>query len=614
MSTVLDIAAPHDFPDSPGTYLMKDGRGRIIYVGKAKNLRKRVGSYFRPIQQLEPKTQRLMAQVKGVDYLCTGSEKEALLLENSLIKKHRPRYNIILRDDKSYILFKLDKSSDFPGLCLTRKVIRDGSVYYGPFPSAQAARETLRVVNRIFALRKCRPATFANRTRPCLQHQMRRCPAPCVLPVSKEEYAKRVEKLELFLSGKSKELVRRLKQEMETAAQELRFEEAAEIRDQIKAVNRTVEQQHVVQPQGGTFDLLGYVETEQGFALGLLFIRQGKVLGSRSFFWEQKPDYEELMRSFLLQFYSRDRIIPGRLVLPRKLVDETVAEILSERRGLRTKVVVARTRSEKKLLSMAQNNAQQGVAKNSDIPTPDRLARVLSLQAPPRRIEAIDASHLSGQGTMVGQVVFEEGRPFRDAYRIYHFPELEGSFDDYAALAAWVSRRIASGPPWPDLVLIDGGKGQLAAVQRELVRHRSQKSEGESAEKVNEERAIDLSWDLAAIAKSGKGGDGGQDRIYRPNRKNPLPLKPGQEELLFFQNIRDHTHRFVLSRQKNIRSKKTVQGSFEELPGVGPKTAELLRSCFGSPEKLYQASPEDLKKVPGIGPRKAEQIHQGLKS
>ncbi|MCF8104517.1 MAG: excinuclease ABC subunit UvrC [Desulfohalobiaceae bacterium] len=615
MPFVKHIVAPRDFPDCPGTYLMKDGRGRIIYVGKAKNLRKRVGSYFRPLQQLEPKTQCLMAQVKKVDYLCTGSEKEALLLENSLIKKHRPRYNIILRDDKSYILFKLDKSSDFPRLCLTRKVTRDGSVYYGPFPSAQAARETLRVANRIFALRKCRETAFKNRTRPCLQHQMRRCPAPCVLPVSKEEYSKQVEKLELFLSGRSKELILRLKQEMQAAAQELRFEKAAEFRDQIRAVNRTVEQQHVVQPQGGTFDLLGYVETEQGFALGLLFIRQGKVLGSRSFFWGQKPDYEELIRSFLLQFYSKERIIPGRLVLPVKLVDETVAEILSERSGRRTRVVAARTRTEKKLIAMAENNAWQVIAKSSDVPTPDRLAEVLGLQVPPRRIEAVDVSHLSGQGTMVGQVVFEEGRPFREAYRIYRFPELEGSFDDYAALAAWVPRRIASGPPWPDLVLIDGGKGQLAAVQKALQRHSLPEAERPAGEAVAGERFTGgLSWDLAAIAKAGRSRDqGGEDRIYRPNRKNPLPLKPGGDELLFFQNIRDHSHRFVLSRQKNIRKKKTVQGSFEELPGVGPKTAELLRSCFESPEKLYQASPEDLKKVPGIGPRKAEQIHEALK-
>lgn len=602
-----------DFPDAPGVYLMKDDRGRIVYVGKAKNLKKRVGSYFRPEEQLERKTQRLMAQVKSVDYLCTSSEKEALLLENSLIKKHRPRYNIILRDDKSYILFKLDKQADFPRLSLTRKVIRDGSRYYGPFPSALAARETLRVVNRLFALRKCKPSTFKNRTRPCLQHQMGRCLAPCVLPVSIDTYSRLVEKLELFLLGRSQELNQRLTLEMEAAALELDFEKAAALRDQIRAVNRTVEQQHVVLPQGGSFDLLGCVDMEQGFALGLLSIRQGKLLDNRTFSWEQKPEYEELIRNFLLQFYTREKLIPDRIVLPWKLEDKTVAEVLSERSGSQVKVVAARTHPEKKLLALAETNARQGVRQDSDVPSPSRMAKALGLQAPALRIEAIDVSHLSGQGTMVGQVVFEQGRPLKEAYRIYHFPDLEGSFDDYGALSAWVPRRIASGPPWPDLVLIDGGKGQLSAVQKQLEEMLTAKPGTGGQETATGEQDRDwLQWDLAAIAKAKAGRDRGVDRVFRPGRKNPLPLWSGGKELLFLQHIRDHAHRFVLSRQKKSRGKKSLQGSLEELPGVGPQTAKLLRIRFGSAEGVFQASRQELQAVPGIGAKRAEQIKKRI--
>ena len=601
-----------DFPHSPGVYLMKDERGRIIYVGKAKDLRKRVGSYFRSPGQLEPKTQQLMAKVRRMDYLCTESEKEALLLENSLIKKHRPRYNLVLRDDKSYILFKLEKTAAFPRLSLTRKVLRDGSSYYGPFTSAQSARETLRVVNRIFPLRKCKAIQFTNRIRPCLQHQMGRCLAPCVKPVSRDRYRQLVAKLELFLSGNSRELMERLQQEMEEASSELHFERAAEIRDQLRAVRRTVEQQSVVLPEGGSFDLLEAVTTDQGCALGLLFIRQGKVLDGKSFVWEQKPGYEELMRGVLLQFYTADRLIPERIVLSRKLADPTVATILSERRGRKVRLVTARSRAEKHLIAMARTNALQKMKEQGDPQTPVTLARSLGLPEPPLRIETVDVSHLSGQGTMVGQVVFEQGQPVQQAWRLYTFPELEGRGDDYAALAAWVVRRAASGPPWPDLVLIDGGRGQLAAVRKALAECAARRGEDGQDPEGAGGGGSPLHWELAAIAKDKLGQGLIEDRIYRPDRKNPLPLKAGRPELLLLQNMRDQAHRFVLSRQQRSRKKTTRQGGLEELPGVGPRTAVLLRRRFGSLQSLRRATRQELMAIPGIGPKKADQIFEEL--
>jgi excinuclease ABC subunit C len=602
-----------DFPDGPGVYLMKDARGRILYVGKAKNLGRRVRSYFRPPGQLDAKTRHLVPKVTDVDYLCTSSEKEALLLENSLIKKHRPRYNVVLRDDKSYILFKLDKKTAFPRLSLTRKVVQDGSSYFGPFTSAQSARETLRVVNRLFPLRKCKAHQFQNRTRPCLQHQMGRCLAPCVKPVAPEEYQQLVARLELFLSGSSQELIRQLQSEMESAAAGLEFEKAAAVRDQLKAVRRTVEQQNVVLSQGGSFDLLSSVETEQGTALGFLFIRQGRVLDGKSFFWEHALDYEELMRAALLQFYTADRLIPERILLPKKLADPSVAAVLSERSGRKVRLVTARIRSEKQLLQMARTNALEKMKEQDSSRKPAQLAAALGLQEPPARIEAVDVSHLSGQGTMVGLVVFEQGRPVKQEWRVYHIPEAEGSCDDYAALAAWVRRRIASGPPWPDLLLIDGGKGQLAAVQKALAQSPLPQERAQE-EPAGGRAGADacLPWELASIAKDKQGQGLIWDRIYRPNRKNPLPLKAGRPELLFLQHMRDQAHRFVLSRQQQSRKKSIQQGNLEELPGVGPRTAVLLRERFGSPQLLSRATRQELLAIPGIGPQKAKQIFEAL--
>ena len=614
---------PETYPGSPGVYLMKGAQGRILYVGKAISLRKRLASYFRSDDQLPDKTRVMMQKVRSIDYLCTNTEKEALLLEASLIKKHRPRYNIVLRDDKAYVLFKLDKSTDYPRLSLTRKVDKDQAVYYGPFTSALAARETLKALNRIFPLRKCKDSTFHNRTRPCLQHQIGRCLAPCVYEVSRREYRRIVSRVELFLRGRTKSLITSLHKEMQEAAARLHFEEAARIRDQIRAIQRTTEQQTVVAPLGGDVDVLGAERTEDGLVLGQLFVRQGTLLDSKSFFWPDtaepaedsssvagsgspEDELSELVRNFLIQFYTPGRYLPEEIIVPVALETDSLEEIFFERKGGKVSIREAASRKERELTDLARRNAVLKKSQAEDAADSLNLADRLRLQKSPQRIEAVDVSHLSGQGTMVGQVVFEQGQFQKSDYRLYTFPELEGGRDDYAALAAWVGKRLRSGPPWPDLVLIDGGKGQLAAVEQALQRSWETLPSGSE-----EEQGSPPAIELAALAK-GRPGQG--DRVFRTGRKNPLPLRSGERELLFLQNLRDSVHRFVLSRQKKSRTKPMLDSELSRLPGVGPQTARLLWDHFGSVENLRQASREELLQVHGIGPAKAEQLANALQN
>ncbi len=617
-----------DFPECPGVYLMKNHKGKIIYVGKANNLRKRLSSYFRISEQLPLKTKIIMQQVENIDYLCTNTEKEALLLEASLIKKHKPAYNIVLRDDKAYILFKLDKKVNFPRLTLTRKVANDNSIYFGPFTSALAARSTLKVINRIFALRKCKDSVFQNRTRPCLQYHIGRCLAPCVYSVSKEKYAHIVKRLELFLSGRSKELLQKLQAEMLEASQELNFEKAAELRDQIQAIQNTVEQQSVVFPEGGDIDIIGLSKTEKGIALGISFIREGKLLDSKNYFWEDSADFHqqseeqmqieqevlaeehELLSNFLIQFYSPGKYIPDKIILPFKINSPVLEEIFTERRGKKVHIKTGVQVKEKKLIHLAQTNALQKNNTEQNTYPLISLSRKLNLFSEPHRIEAIDASHLHGQGVMVGQVVFEQGKPLKSAYRIYKFPELEGSHDDYKALASWVHRRMKAGPPWPDLVLIDGGKGHLKAVEKALSQYRKNIDIRNSD--IPEHKYLHYGWELVAIAKKDRRQGELEDQIYRPQRKNPVKLKTGSSELLLLQHIRDNVHRFVLSKQKQSRKKKVTESRLEKLSSIGPKTATILLNHFGSLQSVYKASQEELCNVPGIGPKKAQSLYQAI--
>ncbi len=590
-----------DYPTSPGVYLMKDSSGRVIYVGKARELRKRLSSYFRAIEKHTPKTKVLVSKIHSIDTLVTATEKEALLLEASLIKKHRPRYNVVLRDDKQYVLFQLDKKSEYPRLRLTRKVVRDGSVYFGPYTSSYFARETWKILGKVFPLRKCSDSSFKNRVRPCLYHDIGQCLGPCVNFVPRKDYMELVHKVEMLLSGKAGDLIASLRHEMEAASQALEFEIAAKFRDQIKAISKTIEKQSVVLDARSDIDVIALAESSQGVGLGLLFIRKGRLLDKKNFFWPglSLEEGEEILHSFVSQFYTSTKFIPSRLLVPFEFDMQSSAEILSERSKNPVRIITPQTGDEKRMLEIARKNAAIGAREKRNDNILEVLSAKLHLSGPPQRIECIDASHLGGEGMRVGMVVYEEGQPEKSQYRTYAFPELEHSSDDYAALYHWVIRRIESGPPWADLILIDGGKGQLASVEKAFA-----------------DNWIDVTPipHLASIAKgpTRKAGEL-EDRIFRLGRKNHLPLKGGSPELLYLQRVRDEAHRFVIGRQRKSRKKKVLQSEVLSLPGIGPKTARLLWDAFGSVQKMKVASLKELEGVAGIGKKRAQQIFDAFK-
>jgi len=679
----MESPALHTIPLTPGVYLFKDGDGRIIYVGKAKVLRKRLASYFRPDKALTPKTRAMVRMAASVDTLSTTSEKEALLLEASLIKKHRPRYNIVLRDDKQYILFKLSKRHEWPRLTLTRKVVRDGSAYFGPYTSAQAARDTWKAIQRAFLLRRCSDTAFKNRVRPCLYHHMGQCLGPCCLPVDNVQYRAMVGKVELLLNGRSSELLELLQQQMLDASEALEFEKAAELRDQVASIRRTVEKQAAVLGTERDMDVLGVAETPKGLALGILFVRGGVLLDGRNFFWnglglEEAP---EMVLSFLGQYYGPQSVVPQRIVIPwaldahddeghgvvspeqvvtnvesqyvgasatesplagagawipadsqdsrnddpvfpsnlaadvyseyvgaEDIAEEddplgALAEALGELRGGIVRIGPPRNEAENRLVTMAQTNAAEEVRSSASRSVEDILAAKLSMAEPPHRIEAVDVSHTGGKDTRVGVVVFEGGKAAKDQYRTYAFADEDAGGDDYGVLAAWMKRRLESGPPWPDLLLVDGGRGQLGAVMSVL----------------EEQGSADL-FAVASIAKArveeGTRADrrkgGVADSIFLPGRVNPVAMKVGSPELLFLQLIRDSVHDYSIRRHRKARAGTALAGELQRIEGIGPSLAKVLWEHFSSIREMADASEAELAALPGIGPAKAKRIRSGL--
>lgn len=654
-------------PVTPGVYLYKDAQGRIIYVGKARNLRKRILSYFRDASALTPKTVAMIGHAASLETLSTSTEKEALLLEASLIKKHRPHYNIVLRDDKQYVLFRIARDVPFPRLEVVRQPRRDNARYFGPFTSGQAARETWKTIHRAFPLRRCSDRAFKNRVRPCLYHHIGQCLAPCSENVSPEDYATLVHRVELLLSGRSRELLDTLRRAMTEASEAMKYEQAAAYRDQLKAIKRTVERQSVVLPEGGNMDVAGVVPAKGGLALGLLFVREGRLVDGRTFFW---PDLElaegpELLWSFLGQFYGPQSSIPPRIVVPWLPEDtasvpaatsptpsstpseadrvsdagcaapvspspvppaesddveslEALEAALSDARGGIVRIAKPRNAAEARLVDMAISNAREAAVTKTEVPMSDRLATAFALDRvqsalpgavpmasrPIRRIECVDVSHTGGRSTRVGMVVFEDGQPQKSDYRTY---ALEGESacngDDYAALAEWMRRRLESGPPWADLVLIDGGRGQVSAVQR-IVR----------------ESGAEGRFLLAGIAKARdemgradrRAGNVG-DRIFLPGRSNPLPLRDGSAELLFLQHVRDTAHHFVIGRHRRARAGAALSAELLRIPGVGIATARMLWDHFKTLDAIIAATPDQLAAIPGIGPRKAAALAESLK-
>ena len=592
-------------PDGPGVYLFVDSQSRVIYVGKAKNLKKRVLSYFRNQDNTAAKTARMMKMAEGLEFILTLTEKDAFILENDLIKKFVPRYNIILRDDKQYPCLRLDVCEPYPRLGIVRKIKKDGALYFGPFSSASAVRNTTRVISSVFKLRKCKGAKLKKRTRPCLNFQMDRCLGPCAHEVSRKEYGKMVEQVRLFLEGRNRELVGDLKKEMAEVAANLDFERAAECRDRIQAIERTVERQHVVSSRMTDQDVIGIVGKGSWRQIAVLFVRGGHLTGNRSFLFEdQTAATWEVLEAFLKQYYSGRVFIPKTILISEPINDShALGEWLCDLAG--KKIVLHRPeRGEKKnLVNMAVANAKnqllgQQVTQKENLLESARS--LLNLKKIPRTIEGLDISNLQG-GLAVGTVVsFKDGEPDRRNYLNYRIKQVNG-IDDYGMMAEMVKRRITR-TPLPDLFLVDGGKGHLAAVKRVLDRQSGFATTPQAG----------VLPEVISLAKPDEGLGEQWDKIYIPGRKNPVGLKANHPVLFLMMRIRDEAHRRAVNYHRNLRAKHLTRSNLDDIPGIGKRRKQILLKHFKGLDAIYKATVEDLNQVPGISRDLAIKIFQGL--
>ncbi len=595
---MVDSSDLKNYPTSPGVYLMHDAEGTVLYVGKAKNLRARLRSYFVPGGDGRPQIRFLLGRLERIETILTDTEKEALILENTLIKKYRPRYNINLRDDKTYVSVRLDPREEFPGLQVVRQVHRDGALYFGPYSSAGAVRETLKEIYRIFPLRHYPPAVCRRRGRPCLFFQIGQCSAPCHGRISAADYRLLVKGVIELLSGHEEVVLGDLRERMARAALEMRFEEAARLRDQIGAIVQTVEKQKVVEAGGGDQDVVGLHREEGEVELVVLFVRAGKLIGRRQYGLDWRLDEAELLSNFLLEFYGREVLIPAQVLLPFLPEDAgTLSDWLSDRKGRRVTVSAPQRGEKRRLVELAERNAaeayrERGSKREAKVALLAELQGRLELARPPRRMECFDISNLQGAQAVGSRAVFLDGDAAPAEYRHYRIRSVTGA-DDFASLAEILRRRLTRGlaeETLPDFLLIDGGKGQLAAVAAVLG-----------------ELGLAGRIDLAGIAKSrvianvrGKAVERSEERLFRPGRKNPIVLRQGSPALFLLERLRDEAHRFAITHHRKLRGKAALRSALEEVPGVGPGRRRALLKHFGSLKQIRAATVEEFAAMPGL--------------
>ena len=596
-------------PVRAGVYLLRDGHGKVIYVGKAKSLRSRVRSYFRGGDE-RAQVQFLVSRVATFETLVTANEKEALILENNLIKQYKPRYNIRLKDDKSYVSVKIDEHHAWPRLLVTRKITRDGSRYLGPFSSAWSVRETLDTIRKIFPLRNCSDTVFRNRARPCIEYQIKRCPGPCCLEVDAGEYAGNLARTVELLEGKNQQLVRTLTSRMEAASDALRFEEAARVRDQIQAIETTVQRQQAVAHWGRDQDVFGLYR-EGGFVeIQVLFVRAGKLTGNQAYtFDDLELSDDEIIAAVLTQFYQGDRPIPDCIVVPLQLEDADVrAEYLSERKGRAVEILCPQRGAKLRLVEMATDNARHSYAERRDQGAQrermlEELRARLHLRSAPKRIECFDISNIQGNLTVASMVTFDEGEPCSARYRRYRIRTVEGS-DDFASMYEVLERRYRRAieeNDFPDLLMVDGGKGQLNVAVEVL-------------------RTLGIEGvDVIGLAKMRVARDArapeilrSDERVFVPGRKNPIVLRRNSTALFLLQRVRDEAHRFAITYHRELRRRERLRSGLEDIAGVGPGRRRLLLRHFGSLKRLRAASADEIAGVPGISTRLATEIHARL--
>ena len=608
-------------PRKPGCYLMKDRVGEIVYVGKAQDLKARLGQYFGPVPGDTRFFVGLLDQVLGsIELIVASNVKEALLLENELIKRYQPRFNVKLKDDKNFLTIRIGREHAWPRLEVVRRRKQDDADYFGPYHSATSIRNTLRVINRHFQLRTCRDSDFQNRQRPCLEHQIGRCPAPCVLPVPPESYQENLADVKLFLGGRGERLLRRINEKMKRASEALEFELAARYRDQIQGIERSLAPQSVLFGDESDVDALGLYREGAELVVQTLHVRSGGIVGSRGYRMTKTelPD-DEVIDGFLAAFYDGTRPLPDLVLTPIPLAEaETWDELLSEARGRRCELRHPQRGDKRRLLDMANENARTTfVEKQRDrddaLETLGRLQLKLGLVELPRRIECYDISNIQGTNPVGSMVVATDGVMDKKAYRRFKIRG-EATPNDFAMLLEVLSRRFRTasaeedGEAYPELLLIDGGKGQLNIAVEVLKTLGIGDVEVASLAK---SRVLDEAGHVARDPRDRPSSDDidrSPERVFRPGRKNPVVLKPNSNELFLLQRLRDEAHRFAITFHKSLRAKRTLTSELDAIAGVGPARRRDLLRHFGSLRKVREAGVEALCECPGISRALAERI------
>ena len=605
-----------NLPDRPGVYLMRDARREVVYVGKAQSLRNRVRSYWQK-QAIAPleghRIRNVVDRIVDVEYTITDSVSEALLLEANLIKRYRPRFNVRLKDDKSYPYIKVTLADDFPRIERTRKLVEDGSRYFGPYASATSVDESMNLVRRLFPFRTCTiDIKDGERAlpRPCLLYHIKRCQGPCIEAVSKADYRAQIDQIELFLEGRQEIVAKALTTEMRAASDRTDYEQAAVLRDKVRAIERTMESQKMAAFRRTELDLVGLARQDNQAAIQLFAIRDGKAIGRDVFLLDAAHDApdEEVLSSFLEQFYARATSIPRQVLVPFRLTEGSDLEaFLSGRRGGPVHLLVPQRGERRELMALATRNAAETLAREQarwladqgkTLAALEELAAALELPGPPFRIECYDISNVQGSDSVGSMVVFEEGKPRTGEYRRFKIRTVVGA-NDFASHQEVLRRRFrrarngeegsAEELRWamPDLVIIDGGKGQVAAAKEVL----------------DELGLHDLP--LAGLAKE-------REELFLPGRSDPVVLPPTSSALYLVQRLRDEAHRFAITYHRDLRSKRQTRSAFDDLPGVGPKRRRALLRVFGSAKRVREAPVEQIAAVPGIGPSLAARIKESL--
>ena len=581
-------------PEKPGVYLMHDAEGKVIYVGKAVVLKNRVRSYFRNLASHTPKVRAMVAKIAEIETIITSSEVEALILECNLIKKYRPRYNISLKDDKSYPYLKVTMQEDFPRLHMTRRLMRDGAKYYGPYADAGAMYETMKLLKTMFPLRTCRKM---NPDRPCLNYHIKRCLAPCAGYVSKDEYGKMIKSVCMVLDGRTTELERDLKQRMQQAAEEYAFEEAARLRDQLQAVERLNESQKAVTNNGGDMDIIGFAQDMTGNCLQIFFVRKGKLIGRDNFFLQDGGDEpREVLTAFIKQYYNEATFIPREIVLPQlpQAEEQQLIELwLREKAERKVELLTPQRGVKRELLALANDNAlkllQERLRKGSlslknDEQAAEELQQALGLAHSLERMDCFDISHTQGSETVASMVVFRNGSISKKDYRKYKIVSAEGKPDDFKSMQEVVYRRYKDYEDLPNLGVIDGGKGQLSSALEVI-------------------RGLGLA-DLPVVGLAKR-----EEEIFIPHQSTSILLDRDSAALHLIQRIRDEAHRFAITFHRKLRGKRNLVSVLDHVEGIGPKRRQALWKAFKTLDAMKAASVEELAAVDGMNSTAAQAVY-----